>query len=99
MMLYRSDRPSTDLSSHTKEIRALSDNRTPEQRATALYWNFATGTWRGGCTVGDRSRGSPRVEVTVDLTFDGTDDRPHDRSPVPSSSACSVKYPVPLIAC
>lgn len=26
------------------EIKALSDNRTPEQRAIALQWNYATGT-------------------------------------------------------
>jgi membrane-associated phospholipid phosphatase len=27
------------------EIRTLSDNRTPEQRASAIYWNFPTGTF------------------------------------------------------
>jgi membrane-associated phospholipid phosphatase len=27
------------------EIRSLSDTRTPEQTAMALYWNFATGTF------------------------------------------------------
>ena len=27
------------------EIRALSDNRTPEQRASAVYWNFPTGSF------------------------------------------------------
>jgi len=27
------------------EIRTLSDNRTPAQRASAIYWNFPTGTF------------------------------------------------------
>jgi len=27
------------------EVRALTDNRTPEQRANAVYWNFPTGTF------------------------------------------------------